>query len=486
MKSISNILKINLVVLAVFFGAGFFCTPFALASDGLTVKTWDGSDFVAFDSRPLFNVDNFYPGASTSSLVKVINNSGKDKKIATETLSYPGFPNKDNIPAGDLSRYLSIVIRENGGSDLYGGLSSTGAKTLYDFYRDGETYLSTIPAGNYKEYEYAVLFPSTETRGQEATTTFDLLVGFQGEEGGAITPGNGGGGSAPLGLTIPDGTVTVVNGVEGGSVTISWTTSYSATSWVIYSKDGEPATLDLSKPNYGYASSYPNPETNVRGTSHSVTIPNLSPGTYHFRCVSHGSLAVTQDHTFTLAAVLPDNGQKTPAGGEGEANNNGQGSGLIAANSFTPQVSGTSTEIGNSEESSQDSQGNQTGQNGQGQPEQQIGETQVDGQTTNFNLMASLASIWDSLSIGACWPNSPWWLFLLFAAYPILKGLDYWNSKRNKSIIFSIISLIPIIVAILAYAKLYICLPWWLALIFLVGNIALWMFDQRKSPKKQS
>ena len=476
MKNISNIIKINLAILTAVFGIGFFCPSFALASGELVVETWDSAsgNYVPFDSRPLFNVDNFYPGANTSSQIRVCNRyESGSKKIATETLNYPGFPNKDNIPAGDFSRYLSIVIREKDGNDIYGG--TTGEKMLYDFYRNGETYLSTIPANNCKEYEYAVLFPSAETNGQGATTTFDLLVGFQGEEGGAVTPGNGGGGSAPLGLTIPDGTVTVTNNIEGGSVTITWTTSYAATSWVIYSKDGEPATLDLSQPNYGYASSWPNPETDEKGTSHSVTIPNLSAGTYHFRCVSHGSLAVTQDHTFILAAVLPSGEQQIPASGENEASNSNQGSGLLAANSFTPQVSGTSTETGNSEESGQ------VDQNNQGQPEQQGEQVQPDVKKTNFNLMASLASFWDSLGFNACWPNFPWWLFLLFAVYPILKGLDCWNSERDKSIIFSLISLIPIITAIWAYLK---CLPWWLFIIFLIATVILWILDRKKSPRK--
>jgi len=90
----------------------------------------------------LFDEANFLPGGSVTRWIKITNNGGESKPIATEAINYPGFPNAGNVPAYDLSRVLNIIIREKGGSDLYGGSSLTGEKTLFNFYEDGKLYLT--------------------------------------------------------------------------------------------------------------------------------------------------------------------------------------------------------------------------------------------------------------------------------------------------------------------------------------------------------
>jgi len=288
-----KILKTILLILATAIGVSLLSLnpTLAQANDNLVVE---------FEKTPLFNEANFLPGQSITRLVKVTNNSGTTQRIATEAINYPGFisgtPRPHPIPDGDISRALSIIIREKGGSDLYGG--STDAKTLYDFYQNGETYLSDITNGNggFKNYEFEIGFPSEkENEWQGATTTFDILIGFQGVRG-LVSPGGGTG--LPPGLTIQYerefyiGTTTV---------TITWTTSYFSTSQVIYDTLPGKFNLNAGPPNYGYAYSKEGDDSGLeKVTSHSVTITDLTPGTtYYYRTVSHGSLAISQERSFT-------------------------------------------------------------------------------------------------------------------------------------------------------------------------------------------
>ena len=173
-----------------------------------------------------------------------------------------------------------------------------GEKTLFDFYKKGETYLSDVLTGDTKKYEYEIAFPSAkENEWQGATTTFNILIGFQGT-GGQVPPGTPPGGGGVPGLTIQD--ESVVATTTETSTTITWTTSYLSTSQVIY--DTVPGQFNLSAgpPNYGYASSTIGDDTGLeKVTSHSVTITGLTPETtYYYRCVSHGSFAVSVETQF--------------------------------------------------------------------------------------------------------------------------------------------------------------------------------------------
>ena len=119
---ISNGVKILIIGVALI-GAGIFAVPETLAQppDNLVVQ---------FEPNPLFTGTNFLPGQNTTGTARVTNNSGQPQRIATEAISYPGFPNPDNVPVADLSRALSIIIREKDGSDLYGGTSPTWRKNF--------------------------------------------------------------------------------------------------------------------------------------------------------------------------------------------------------------------------------------------------------------------------------------------------------------------------------------------------------------------
>ncbi len=284
---------------------------------------------VEFQNDPLFSEVSFTPGDQVVRWVKVTNNTESPKLIATEAINYPGFPDASQVPSDDLSRVLLFTVREKNGSDLYGG--STGQKTLFDFYQEGQIDLSEVPSGTVKEYEYKVRFlPEEENEWQKKTTYFDILVGFKGVQqdengqnnssGGGVIYGTSVGGGIPPGLLI---TGEASKDVGQDSVTIVWDTNYPATSWVIYAEEGEAFNLDLSQPNYGYPHSAPQPEDQNKVLEHSVTITGLNPGsTYHYRCVSHASLAVSNQYTFT---TLEKDNQENGQGDEGRQDSDSQG-----------------------------------------------------------------------------------------------------------------------------------------------------------------
>ena len=299
------------------------------------------------DSFPIFEEGNFLPGDTATSLIKVTNNTNQPQNIAIEAIRWPGFPNPEDVPDRDLSRALEITISQQGGSDIYGG--SAGKKTLFNFYQDGEILLTEGLAGNGGQviYNFQISFPKEEgDQWQEATTNFDILVGFQGEEGGGSGgsggsggTGGGGGGGLPPGLTIQ---YEKTRCVSDTSVIIEWLTSYKSTSRVIYSTT--PGTFDLSagEPNYGYPfwteeedNTPPIKENGV--TYHTVALTGLAPNTtYYYRCVSHASPpTITTEHSFTTLAPgegqscvpceTPPSPSEAPTGGEEGGEEGGEG-----------------------------------------------------------------------------------------------------------------------------------------------------------------
>ena len=108
----NKIFKTILIFSIAVFSAGLLVSP-VCATGGL---------LITFEQDPLFGQSNFLPGDSITRWVKVANNTGETKSIATEAINWPNFPAYDSISSEDLSRALLIIISE-GGNDLYGGLS---------------------------------------------------------------------------------------------------------------------------------------------------------------------------------------------------------------------------------------------------------------------------------------------------------------------------------------------------------------------------
>lgn len=284
MKKFRTILIVSIVI----FGAGLLLVPTAQAQD-LAIQ---------FENEPLFDQANFLPGGSVTRWVEVTNDSGQPQRIATEAINV--------IDSGDFGNTLEIVISEDG-TDIYGG--STGIKYLSDFFAAGEVFLSDLDGGGSQtQYDFTIIFSSTANDAyQGKNLNFDILVGFQGTAGG-LPPGGGsgggggggGGGGLPPGLTIKYEKDIYKNAT---SVTITWLTSYSATSQVIYDILPGKFALAAGPSNYGYDYSKEGDDIfgPAKGTGHQVTITGLTPNTtYYYRIVSHASPAtIGREFNFT-------------------------------------------------------------------------------------------------------------------------------------------------------------------------------------------
>jgi len=281
----------HIFILAIFLGLVVFPIQPVLAGENLVVEFSCGNS-----TCPIFGVVNFAPGSTATGWAKVTNNSGATKKIAIEAIN--------KTDTDNLASKMDLVIKE--------GETIRYEKTLAEFFSAGEIYLSDLSADSRTQYDLTVTFNSStgsDFRGK--TLGFDILIGFQGEEGmngggGGSGGGGGGGGGLPPGLTISN--EAIVDTTET-SATMTWSTSHYSTGYIIYGTASEKHTLDLSDtagtpPKYGYEHATPEIDITPKATSHTTTITDLTPGTtYFYRAVSHGSLAVSREYTFTTPST---------------------------------------------------------------------------------------------------------------------------------------------------------------------------------------
>ncbi len=242
---------------------------------------------VVFESEPLFANVDFKPLDSVMRYVRVTNNTNVPQPLIMEAI------NKTGCLVGPycLAEKLRVKVRL-GSTLLYN-------KTLKEFYNDGQAVIdSALPSGATRQYDIEVVFESgaDDNNYQTLATGFDLLVGYQGAD--TVSSGGGGGGGQS-GLQIKNEATSIATST--GGVLITWTTSYGATSQVLYGlTSGGPYALNLSVANYGYPSA--TPEDGAKVTNHSVYISGLTPGeTYTYRVVSHASPpTVGYEMTFTV------------------------------------------------------------------------------------------------------------------------------------------------------------------------------------------
>jgi len=292
-----NSIKLILLISGIFF---FFSPSSVLAqNDELMVEYWTGTEWRQWlsgeESFPIFKETNFLPGETVSRKVRVTNNSGQEQRIAAEAINV-----SDPDRLGDA---LILEIRKEDGSRLYNS-------TLSQFFNAGEVYLSGLAGnGGQTQYNFVVSFYSeTNNDFQGKTLGFDILIGLQGTEGGSAPGGGGGGGGfLPPGLTITNETEEEIGDTF---VKITWQTNYFSTSSVIYDDDKEQFDLSEGEPKYGYEWVKEGDDSGLeKVTAHSVTLTGLSPGTtYYFRCVSHGSFAVSTEHSFTTLVGIREEG----------------------------------------------------------------------------------------------------------------------------------------------------------------------------------
>ncbi len=268
----------------------FSLTSVALAQARLEVE---------FDPDPLFSADNFNPGDQVSGQVTVTNNSESVQTVIAAAA------NVDD-PAG-LARVINFQIVSSAGSIIFNG-------DLADFFNQGELVLAPLGASGSQVFNFTARFKLTDNNDLQAETlSFDLCVGFRGDESG-LNCGNSTiinedptGDSQNNNFNQGDAETTGARTLSGGntrlliigeqlaeitpasSALITWQTNIPATSQVVYGLSvASPYTLDLAAPNFGY------PQTTAEDlqkvTKHAVMLANLVPGaTYNYRVVSRAS-----------------------------------------------------------------------------------------------------------------------------------------------------------------------------------------------------
>lgn len=272
-----------------------FSAPVSAQTPRLTVQ---------FEQNPLFSRTNFVPGEKETRFIRIANNTDTEKEIIIQVINFSACRERDCLAKALNAKVVS-------GADIYFD------RTLADFFGAGEVSLGKLEANTTKEYEISIIFAHKESNNtyQKNNTSFDLLVGFKGEEAKIAsndpiaTEGAAGIGwkvQSP-GLAISNESVN--NNTElDNSITITWTTSYLSYGHVIYGLDkGSSYLLDLSKPNFGYPESVPSDPFSAGHTDtektldHSFVLSHLGPGTYRYRVVSHASPpTVGYEHTFTV------------------------------------------------------------------------------------------------------------------------------------------------------------------------------------------
>jgi len=386
-------------------------------------------------NTPLFNETDIAPGYSITGTLRVKNVGADPQTVIIEAVDFA-----DPIPDEDLARALNIAISLQGvGGYVYNN-------TLANFFQEREYELAkNFVSGADNIYDVVVSFPADKgDYWQGKTTGFGVMIGFQGSDSKGVTlttiSGGGSTGGQVRGLIIQNEMVVTTT---ADSATITWTTSHAATSWVIYAKEGEEYTFDLTKSNYGYPYSFPIPEDPNKVISHSVTILGLDSGTtYHYRCVSHGSLAVSVDHSFTTLAPGRVAGAETEKKDESAAIANNQVSNGAdageASESAPGRVAGAETE----------------------KPDEVSGNNQ---KSEDAKTNSGVAEI--------CRSNFPWWSFLILAA--VCAGRAWANKKTRW--LWLAAGIVPLAISVWIYFS-KICVDWKLfaavAVILLIAYLA--------------
>jgi hypothetical protein len=338
-------MKISALKIFILVFVSMFVPAFAFADEAPRIT-------VVFQENPLFSNTNFTPGEEVLRSISVTNHTNVSKTVVIEAV------NTVCVSPYCLADKLHVRI-VSGEVSYFDG-------TLAQFFSDGESSLGQLAGNASKTYIMSVVFtPGADDNDYQAkTASFDLLVGFRGEEGqsdngggdtgggGGTGNGSGGGGGVVLqGLQINNETASVPG--SDGSARIEWNTSYASYGHIIYGiVSGGPYTLNLSEANFGYAASAPSDPHLVghpdeaKSTHHVFTLTGLPPGEYKYRIVSHASPpTVGYERTF----IVPDAPKKIAAAGtdtsSGETllQNQGEETGFAAGTNDASAESGAET-----------------------------------------------------------------------------------------------------------------------------------------------
>ncbi|MBI2621659.1 MAG: hypothetical protein HYW63_03400 [Candidatus Levybacteria bacterium] len=140
------------------------------------------------DGDPIFVVENMLPGDMEDRNVDVINGASSSRDVGVRGVK--------TEEIASFSGILDFVISENG-SPIYGTGSSTGPKTLQQFFDESAgpngLFLSTLSSGDTTTYNFKATFPEgSGNEYQGARVVFDLIIGIsipiQGCEGIDLLP----------------------------------------------------------------------------------------------------------------------------------------------------------------------------------------------------------------------------------------------------------------------------------------------------------
>src|SRR3990167_11236733 len=126
------------------------------------------------DGDPIFVVENMLPGDMEDRNVDVANGGTVPRDVGVRGIK--------TEEIASFAAILDFVISE-GGSDLYGGTSPTGPKTLQEFFDESAgpngIFLSTLSNGDTTTYNFKATFPDgSGNEYQGAKVVFDLIIGI--------------------------------------------------------------------------------------------------------------------------------------------------------------------------------------------------------------------------------------------------------------------------------------------------------------------
>jgi Ca2+-binding RTX toxin-like protein len=173
-KKIFAIISALFLISTLLFGNGglniFERSSTVFAIGDLTVDWGIGTGNVG----PIFNISGFAPGQSEDRDFLIINGSSSSRPVGIKAVRTGGL--------GNLESQLNIVISD-GLTDIYGGASPTGPKTVEDFFSDssGANFIDLITLAPSLSETFNINVTFDENAGNEFQNTsviFNLIIGI--------------------------------------------------------------------------------------------------------------------------------------------------------------------------------------------------------------------------------------------------------------------------------------------------------------------
>ncbi|MBM3206738.1 MAG: hypothetical protein FJZ43_03910, partial [Candidatus Staskawiczbacteria bacterium] len=335
----------------------------------------------------------------------------------------------DDTPGEPISATLTVTKVVNGGTKsvsdfplfvsatpVSSGVATTFSAGTYTVSETNQDNYTAVISGDCSSTGIVIL-ETGQSRSCTITNTFTAPQNNN-NSGGGSGGGGGGGGTPPSPtLVIIESSIAYSNITENG-MTITWDTNLPASSYIVYSLASASDQLDNldnsgTPPTYGYQFSTPELDINPKTTSHTATLTGMTPNTpYHFRLVSRGSLAFSNEYKMTFGEITQTPVSNptpipTPTGG---SNNQG-----VGTSGLGQQVAGGSTVV---EDILEENTGSNEGE-----------ETSDEIQSTNAIQTAALSEAGGQGFID--WLSANWWWLLLLLILIALIAYYYWR-EQNK------------------------------------------------------